>query len=337
MAAHPVRYRLTTIVPGVRSANGDEASGFLPAFSVRNGDLALEHGLHQEIGWERNTDASGVAVLFYADRVDNPVLEAMARLASGGDAGIASNALIDRAGDIIRAAGPGFSTAGFMATAEHRLPGDNHIRLSFANGNALVMPASRRPMPFNALLASARPRRAPMYSISLSGTLEGTGTRWHASYRWQPEDTVTRVATFAADAAEPFFNLRLRQPVTYHHEGPSSLDVMLDVHNLLAQGFRPYVLTDGSLLMFAQDQRSFAAASPLLSESIPASLLSGRAPRPHCLTVSADTFRINRSAAPLWKSSRGYAILFKVSGRKFLPLSAVHRRSRRTVFIELDA
>jgi hypothetical protein len=251
-------YRLTTIVPAVRSANGDETSAFLPSLSVHNGGLALEHGLHQEIGWERNTDASGVAVLFYADRVDNPVLEAMARLASGGNSRIASNTLVDRAGDIIRTAGPGYSTAGFLASAEHRLPGDNNIRLSFANGTALVMPASRRPVPFNAVLAAARPRRTPMYSISLSGTLEGTRTRWHASYRWQPEDTVTRVATFAADAAEPFFNLRLRQPITYHHDGARSLDVMLDVHNLLAQGFRPYVLSDGSVLMFAQNQRSLS-------------------------------------------------------------------------------
>jgi hypothetical protein len=182
----------------------------------------------------------------------------MARLASGGNSRIASNTLVDRAGDIIRTAGPGYSTAGFLASAEHRLPGDNHVRLSFANGSALVMPASRRPVPFNAVLAAARPRRTPMYSISLSGTLEGTRTRWHASYRWQPEDTVTRVATFAADAAEPFFNLRLRQPITYHHDGARSLDVMLDVHNLLAQGFRPYVLSDGSVLMFAQNQRSLS-------------------------------------------------------------------------------
>ena len=35
-----------------------------------------------------------------------------------------------------------------------------------------------------------------------------------------------------------------------------AVDVMVDVHNLLAQGFRPFVLTDGSVLMFAQDQRS---------------------------------------------------------------------------------
>ena len=52
-------------------------------------------------------------------------------------------ALVDRSSGVLRAAGPGFSTAGFLATAEHRLPGDNRIRLSFGNGSALVMPASR--------------------------------------------------------------------------------------------------------------------------------------------------------------------------------------------------
>jgi Carboxypeptidase regulatory-like domain len=253
-----VQYRMTTIVPAMRSGHEGEANALLPAVSVRNGSLALEHGLHQEIGWERTTDDSGMAVVFFADRMDNPVLEAMSHLAAGANAEIASDTLLDPASGILRAAGSGFSTAGFMATAEKRLPGDNRVRLSFANGNALVMPALRRPMPFSAVLASARPRRAPMYSISLSGTLEGTGTRWHASYRWQPEDTVTPVAAFASDAAEPFFNVHLRQPVSARHDGARSLNVMLDMHNLLAQGFRPYVLTDGSVLMFAQDQRSFS-------------------------------------------------------------------------------
>jgi len=253
-----VRYRLSTVVPSVRTDYTGNAAAMLPALSVREGRLALERGLHQEIGWERTADASGVAVVLFADRMENPVLEAMAHFAPGGDPQIASSALLDRTSGILRATGPGFSGAGFMATAEHRLPGDNQIRLSFANGNALVMPASRRPIPFSAVLASAHPRRAPMYSISLSGILEGTGTRWHASYRWQPEDTVTRVAPFAADAAEPFFNLHLRQPVNSRREGGRSLEVLLDMHNLLAQGFRPFVLSDGSLLMFAQDQRSFS-------------------------------------------------------------------------------
>ena len=180
----------------------------------------------------------------------------MTRTAADGDAQFGGNALVDGTAHLIRASGPDFFTTGVMATVDHRLPANNEIRVSFANGDALVMPGTSRPMPFSAVLASARPRRATMYSISLSGTLDGTGTRWRASYRWQPEETVTRVAPFAGDAAEPFFNLHLRQPVTCRREGGRSVDVMVDVHNLLAQGFRPFVLSDGSVLMFAQDQRS---------------------------------------------------------------------------------
>ena len=251
-----VHYGLTTIVPGVQPETGSDATTFLPALSIRNGRLVLERGLHQEVGWARKTDASGVSVMFFSDHMDNPVIEAMTRMAADGDQEIADGALLDRGSGVMRAAAPGFSTAGFMASAQHRLPGENQIRVSFANGGALVMPASRRPMPFGAVLASAHPRRVPMYSISLSGTLDGTGTRWHASYRWQPENTVTQVAPFAADAPEPFFNLHLRQPVNCRSEGRKRVDVMVDVHNLLAQGFRPYVLSDGSLLMFAQEQRS---------------------------------------------------------------------------------
>ncbi len=214
-----LHYGMTTVVPSVQHRGESEAGAWLPALSVRNGDLVLERGFHQEVGWERKTEKSGIAFLVYADQLDNPVLEAMTQLAAGGDAQLAGNALIDHRSGIMRAAGPGFSTAGFMATAERRLHGDNQIRLSFANGDALVMPAVTHAMPLNSVLAAAHPRRTAMYSISLSGTLDGTGTRWHASYRWQPEDTVTQVAPFAAGAAEPFLNLHLRQPVTPHREG----------------------------------------------------------------------------------------------------------------------
>jgi hypothetical protein len=34
---------------------------------------------------------------------------------------------------------------------------------------------------------------------------------------------------------------------------------MFDMRNMLAQGNRQFVLTDGSLLVFAQDQRSVSA------------------------------------------------------------------------------
>jgi hypothetical protein len=46
-------------------------------------------------------------------------------------------------------------------------------------------------------------------------------------------------------------------------ERARSLDAMIDMRNLLAQGERPFQLTDGSLLVFAQDQRGVTAGLAL--------------------------------------------------------------------------
>ena len=257
--ARATRRSATAWLPccAARRSEETEAEAWLPQLSMRNGQLALEHGLHQEIGWERRTDASGMAVLVFADHIDNPVMEAMGD-SGAAEAALSGPALLDNGSGLVRVAGPDFSSAGMMASFERRLPGGNQIRLSYANGNALVMAAPQRsgPASIAELVTAAHPRRAQMYALSLSGTLEGTGTRWRASYRWQPEDTVSQVAPFAEDADLPYMNLHVRQPIHLGRDGSSGLEALLDVRNLLAQGYRPYVLSDGSLLVFAQDQRS---------------------------------------------------------------------------------
>jgi hypothetical protein len=254
-------YRMTTFLPGPHAANETEAQAWLPQLSARNGSLAVEHGLHQEMGWERRTEVSSVSVLVFDDHIDNPVMEAMRSFVPGNPAEspIAVPVLFDPVSGLMRAAGPDYSGAGMMATLERRLPGANELRIGYANGDALAMAPSSKPMGLADWMAAARPRRAQTYSISLSGTLDGTGTRWRASYRWQPEDSVTGVAPFAADAADPYLNVHLRQAVRMRRDGTGGIEAVLDLRNLLAQGYRPYVLSDGSLLIFAQQQRSFGA------------------------------------------------------------------------------
>jgi hypothetical protein len=221
----------------------------------------MEHGLHQELGWERNTDASGLAVLVYTDRIDNPVIEAMSHFVAGDSD--AASVLLDESSGLLHAAGPGFASTGMLATFERRLPGGNQVRLSYSNGDALVMPTtpagSARAAALAQVLAGVHPRHAQMYSLSLSGTLDGTHTRWRASYRWQPEATVTQVSPYALDASEPYLNLHIRQPIRLRRNGKGGFEGLLDVRNLLAQGYHPFLLSDGSLLIFAQDQRSIRA------------------------------------------------------------------------------
>jgi hypothetical protein len=253
-----IRCRMTTFLPGASDSAETEAQTWLPALSARNGALAIEHGSHQELGWERRTDLSGIAVLVYTDRIDDPAIEAMSHFAAGSSQ--ASKVLLDPASGLLHAAGPEFSTAGVAATFDRSLPGSNHLRLGYANGDALVLPpAAGQSTSLDELLAGLHPRRAQAYTLSLSGTLDGTQTHWRASYRWQPEETVTEVAPFALDADAPYLNAHFRQPIHLRSDGTGGFDAVLDVSNLLAQGYRPYLLSDSSLLIFAQDQRSIRA------------------------------------------------------------------------------
>jgi hypothetical protein len=283
-----VRYRLATSIPSSPEVDDAQAQAWLPALSMRNGQLAMEHGLHQEIGWERQTGNSDVAVLVYADKMDNPIMEAMERSMIGLGNGIgnvlgnetgneyrrgvtgaaamppmAAQMLYDTASGLVRTAGPAFNSAGMQATAEHRLSGRSQIRVSYANGSALTLgsasqtagqPAMQQ-IGLTQLLALAHARRAQTYSISLSGTLEGSGTHWRATYRWQPEAAVTPVASFSENDAEPYLNLQLRQPIRVRRDGAGGIEALVNLRNLLAQGYQPYLLSDGSLLVFAQSQR----------------------------------------------------------------------------------
>jgi hypothetical protein len=251
-------YRMTTMAPN-RTSDESQAGAFLPALVERNGYLAIEHGMHNEIGYERHTGNSVMAVLVYADHVDNPVIEAMGRIAAGDSSATSGAVLFDPASNLFRAAGPAFSCAGMQAMVEHSLPGGNRVSVSYADGSAIVMPAMAQAVGLTQVLAAAHPRHAQTYAISFSGTLEGTKTHWRASYSWQPDDTVTEVAPYAMDASAPFLNIMFRQPIHLTRDGSGGLEALLDVRNLLAEGYRPYILSDGSLLIFAQDQRSLGA------------------------------------------------------------------------------
>ena len=83
-----------------------------------------------------------------------------------------------------------------------------------------------------------------------------TGTGWQASYRWQPADTVTPVALYDSFGQGAYLNILIRQPVHCGHLLPNGTEALIDVRNLLAEGYRPFLTRDGSTLYFAQTERS---------------------------------------------------------------------------------
>jgi hypothetical protein len=252
-----VGYRMATLVPGQQPMTATDAEATLPQFSARGGKLLIERGVHQEIAWQRSTDRSGMAVVLYSDKIDNPTLEAMSQYGSGSAfAAPADNtALLDGASGLIHAAGPSFASNGVVASYEHQIAGATDVRMSYASGEALMMPAAAEPVSMEQAVQSVRPRHAQTYTVSFSGTLDGTKTRWQASYRWQPDSAITSVAPYAMNSVGPYLNVYFRQPIRLGGDGVTGFEALIDVSNLLAEGYRPLLLRDGSVLIFAQGQR----------------------------------------------------------------------------------
>ena len=248
-----LEYRVATARSADRDADESMAGTWLPVLSERNGQLVLEHGLHQELGWSTFAGPAEMRLVIYGDTLDNPMIEASGHLSAAENSG--GWMLVDGASGLMRASAPRYSAKGVMASVESRLPGNNRVKLSYASGDALVMQTSANPEPVASILYGAHARRAQMYSLALSGTVEGLETRWRASYRWQPESTVTEVAPYALNAAEPYLNVNIRQPIHLVGQNGSGLEAQLDLRNLLAEGYQPFITSDGTHLYFAQAQR----------------------------------------------------------------------------------
>jgi hypothetical protein len=95
-------------------------------------------------------------------------------------------------------------------------------------------------------------------AAKLSGTLPRTHTRWIASYRWVNGTAITPVDMFSASPgqSDPFCNIFIRQPI---HFLPGHVEAIIDLRNLLAQGYIPVLGQDGQTVYLVQAARSIRA------------------------------------------------------------------------------
>ncbi|HVW78570.1 MAG TPA: carboxypeptidase-like regulatory domain-containing protein [Alloacidobacterium sp.] len=248
-----VAYHVSTS-PGAQHANEiDRAETLAPALTEQNGKLLLEDGLHQEISYERREGNVRWRMAVYQDHINHPAVS------GGGTLTLADwnsgNLLYDPNTDLLKATGESFFSNGLLAEMRDRINDDISLSLAYAMGNALTMNVLAGPATLEDSIGSLHPRRASMLAASFNGKSKRTGTQWRASYRWQPTDTVTAVDSFNSELPSPYLSFYLRQPIRCRIL-PYRVEALIDVRNLLAQGYRPFVTQDGSTLYFAQAERS---------------------------------------------------------------------------------
>jgi hypothetical protein len=255
-------YTITT-TPAVASSAGisDDVS-YDSLAGEQNGLLRVEHGLHQELKLEHDSASLNASVALYADSIDDPMIDAMGRLTATD---LASGAyLVDSGNDLARTVGQNYSSRGVVAELRHSgtVPGIGSVyeAVEFANGSALKVASASTLSAVNADAPSFRPESETALSLTVGGKLPLSGTTWRAAYRMQPSDSVTAVDLFDARVdsgmADAYLSLFLRQPLHHSRIFPGGVDAIVNVRNLLAQGYHPFLTADGSTLFFAQVDRS---------------------------------------------------------------------------------
>jgi hypothetical protein len=236
-----------------------DAASYAPLAGERNGVLHLEHGLHQEVKLEHAGPTVDASVALYDDRIDDPIIDAMGSLLNGDFA--SGNYLEDPGTQIARMLGATYSSRGIVMQVRHdgSVPslGPVYESVEYATGSALSAPESAAPGAVNHGSSPVfHAQTAQALSLAIGGKSPRSGTTWRAAYRLQPANSVTAVDLFDTGMADAYLSVFLRQPLHRSRIFPGNVDAIVNVRNLLAEGYHPFLTSDGSTLFFAQVDRS---------------------------------------------------------------------------------
>ncbi len=227
-------------------------TGFLPA---------VERARHQEVSLSQRVGKNSMQVAFYSDSITDPALIGVGEMTPGemtpgAESALSGDVLPDVYSGTFSYQGNDFSTRGMRVVVQRKLLSDLTATLDYAYGGVLDL--SRPDVQLQDARQWIRAEQRHAVAAKFSGTLPKAKTRWIASYRYTGgHRALTPVDLFDSSPGQagPYLNLFIRQPI------PASflaghMDVLMDLRNLLAQGYVPVMGPDGRTLYLVQSARS---------------------------------------------------------------------------------
>lgn len=250
-------YGLST-APGIQQLADLDRQAVEPKLAERNGSLEIEQGLHQEVSVDRSQGWMRVKLTAWRETVNHPVVSGGGNISAKDWA--SGNILYDGSTDLLRVSGRNFTGNGAMGEWQGRLSQSTWISFDLAVGEALRMAqAAQASESLQDALNGLTARETAMYSAAIHGKKGQNGMQWRASYRWQDPHSLTTVNAFSSGIPDAYLSFLVRQPIHYRRVIPNGVEALVDVRNLFAQGYRPFVTSDGSTLYFAQAARCIEA------------------------------------------------------------------------------
>jgi hypothetical protein len=251
-----VEYDYATSLPNTRAEKGfDSSPADLseadPRVSMSNFSTRLERAHHQELNISRRLGKNNVQLAVFSDRVVNTAL------VGAGDVTAAGGSLLpDVYSGTFTYAGDTLNSRGFRVVLERKFSSDLTATLDYAYGGVLDL--SKPDVEIQDVRQWITTQRRHALATKFSGTVPGAHTRWIASYRWVNGQSLTPVDMFNASPgqSDPYLNVFLRQPIPTLGFLPAHMEMLVDLRNLLAQGYVPVMGQDGQTVYLVQAARS---------------------------------------------------------------------------------
>lgn len=248
-----LEYQYATSRPDLRTEKGfDSAPADLsesnPRVSLLNFAPKMESAHHHEVSLSRRAGKTNIQVAAYSDRVIDPAL-----LGTGGATAVGGFILPDASSGTFTYTGNTLDTNGLRLVLQRKFSNDLTATVDYAFGG--VVDLSGPDVSLQQAQQYLTTQRRHAVAVKLSGTAPHTHTRWIASYRWMNGQGITPVDMFNSSPgqSDPFLNIFIRQPI------PSlggHVEAIIDVRNLLAQGYVPVLGKDGQTVYLVQSARS---------------------------------------------------------------------------------
>lgn len=248
-----LEYDYATSRPDLRSEKGFDSSPAdlsesNPRVSLLGYSPKVEHAHHQELSLSRRIGKNNLQVAVFSDRVADPALTGLGEVTSAG-----GFLLPDISSGTFSYAGKTLDTNGLRVVLQHKFSSDLTATLDYAYGGVLDL--SRPDVPLQDVQSFITTQRRHALAAKFSGTLPRTHTHWITSYRWVNGAAITPVDMFNSSPgqSDPFLNVFIRQPIPAFG---GHMEAIIDVRNLLAQGYVPVLGQDGQTVYLVQSARS---------------------------------------------------------------------------------
>jgi hypothetical protein len=251
-----LHYRMATArdMQGIEDLNPHAE---LPAMTpAPGGRLLMEKGRHQEIAISHGAGKGVIQVSVYHDAMDRMAVGGV--IGAPGSLNMAGGILLDPVTGSFRALTAGYRGNGAQILFSSPLPAGMLATVEYSTGMALSAP-SNLGSTLQGALDGLKPRSGQAAGVSVKGRLKTTGTTVRALYRWQPDVLVTAVNPYGAYSDQGHISLSAKQPLKWGNRLPPGIEATIDVTNLLAHGYQPFLSADGQTLYFTQSPRTLQA------------------------------------------------------------------------------